>query len=306
MPIHGQILVSSIDDDPLPTVCGFRNVTVCTSETSPCVPATRGHVSTHVRVVPAHTGTFRMYTRWRFWTHTRVFFQYFKRAATHTQTHGHTHTKHTTTTKQHHDHNDTLHTTQHTTSHGDRERGEDGRGETRQEKRSGEQTRDKMQKKREERRQDKRRDQESRQGKIKKREDDRGKWKENFFFKIMFQDPQTRQMNYPWMFWRKISVGRIIPPFFLRKFLIWPCFHLLTWFEFDFSGPGNKFRMSFGAHSIVSWKDPSKSGIQWSLEEKDRMDHIFSKLQRLWRNQWRAHWIRVEHVPRIRHVAALR
>ena len=28
-------------------------------------------------------------------------------------------------------------------------------------------------------------------------------------------------------------------------------------------------------------KDPSKSGIQRTLEEKDGMDHIFSKLQRL-------------------------
>ena len=32
---------------------------------------------------------------------------------------------------------------------------------------------------------------------------------------------------------------------------------------------------------IVSWKDPSKSRIQRILEEKDRMDHNFSKLQRL-------------------------
>ena len=27
------------------------------------------------------------------------------------------------------------------------------------------------------------------------------------------------------------------------------------------------------------------------------MDQIFSKLQRLWRNQWRADWIRVDHFP---------
>ena len=32
---------------------------------------------------------------------------------------------------------------------------------------------------------------------------------------------------------------------------------------------------------VVSWKDPSESGIQRNLEEKDRMDHTFSKLQRL-------------------------
>ena len=36
---------------------------VCPSKTSPCVPASRVHVETHVRVVPAYTGTFFMYTR---------------------------------------------------------------------------------------------------------------------------------------------------------------------------------------------------------------------------------------------------
>ena len=62
----------------------------------------------------------------------------------------------------------------------------------------------------------------------------------------------------------------------------------------------------FFGFCIVSWKDPSKSRCQRSLEEEDRMDHNFSKLQRLWRNHWRADWIRVEHLPRIRYVAALR
>ena len=56
---------------------------------------------------------------------------------------------------------------------------------------------------------------------------------------------------------------------------------------------------------VVSRKDPSKSRCQRSLEEKDRMDHNFSKLQRLWRNRWRADGIRVKHLPRIRYVAAL-
>ena len=37
----------------------------------------------------------------------------------------------------------------------------------------------------------------------------------------------------------------------------------------------------FFGFCIVSWKDPSKSRCQRSLEEKDRMDHNFSKLQRL-------------------------
>ena len=36
----------------------IQNVPVCTFKTSPCVPAPRAHVSTHVRVVPAYTGTF--------------------------------------------------------------------------------------------------------------------------------------------------------------------------------------------------------------------------------------------------------
>ena len=35
-------------------------------------------------------------------------------------------------------------------------------------------------------------------------------------------------------------------------------------------------------------EDPSTSRCQRSLEEKDRMDHKFSKLQRLRGNQWRA------------------
>ena len=40
-----------------------HNVPVCPSQTSPCVPAPRAHVETHVRLVLLHTGTFRMYPR---------------------------------------------------------------------------------------------------------------------------------------------------------------------------------------------------------------------------------------------------
>ena len=39
-------------------VCGM-----CPSKTSPCVPAPRAHVETHVRVVPVHTEMCRMDTR---------------------------------------------------------------------------------------------------------------------------------------------------------------------------------------------------------------------------------------------------
>ena len=43
-----------------------QHVPVCTLKTSSCMPATRAHVETHVRVVPAYTGTFRMYAWKRF------------------------------------------------------------------------------------------------------------------------------------------------------------------------------------------------------------------------------------------------
>ena len=39
-------------------VFGFKNASVCTFKTSPCMPAPRAHVLKHVRVVPVHTETF--------------------------------------------------------------------------------------------------------------------------------------------------------------------------------------------------------------------------------------------------------
>ena len=96
----------------------IENVPVCTFKTSPCVPAPRAHVETHVRgarthgdVLNVHTGTFLN-------PHTG-FSTFVQRAATHTHTDKpNTHHDH----QQHHDNNDTHHTTQHTTSRGDRER----------------------------------------------------------------------------------------------------------------------------------------------------------------------------------------
>ena len=58
--------------------------------------------------------------------------------------------------------------------------------------------------------------------------------------------------------------------------------------------------------SVLCLGKISKSGIKRSLEENDRMDHLFSKLLKLWRNWWWADKIRVEHLPRIWYVAALR
>ena len=43
-------------------------------------------------------------------------------------------------------------------------------------------------------------------------------------------------------------------------------------------------------------KIQQKNGSK-SMGAKIWMDQIFSKLQRLWRNQWRADWIRVDHFP---------
>ena len=71
---------------PAPRVW-IQNVPVCTLKTSPCVPAPRAHVELHLRVVPAYTVMFWMYTRRRFWIHTLVFPRFFQRAATHTNKH---------------------------------------------------------------------------------------------------------------------------------------------------------------------------------------------------------------------------
>ena len=65
----GQILVSRTDDDrsslllPLASRMSVQNVPVCTLKTSPCMRASHARVFQHVRVVPFHTGTFRVDTR---------------------------------------------------------------------------------------------------------------------------------------------------------------------------------------------------------------------------------------------------
>ena len=75
--LRGQILVSRTDDDFFLfsfvfffcCVCGVleeggraclrsKRPPCVDSKTSPCMPAPRAHVETHVRVVPACTGTF--------------------------------------------------------------------------------------------------------------------------------------------------------------------------------------------------------------------------------------------------------
>ena len=73
--LRGHILVSRTDDDFFlfsfvlllcvwcvgggrKEVSTFKTPSVCRFKTSPCMPAPRAHVETHVRVVPACTGTF--------------------------------------------------------------------------------------------------------------------------------------------------------------------------------------------------------------------------------------------------------
>ena len=90
----------------IPRVCS-QNDPVCAFKTSPRVPAPRVHVSTHVRVVPVHTGTFPMYTRRRveLFTH-GGFFSVPHHTPQHIITHTTPHTQTHTTTQ-----NDTHHIT---------------------------------------------------------------------------------------------------------------------------------------------------------------------------------------------------
>ena len=132
MTIRGQILVSSTDDDPLALRVWIQNVSVCTFKTSPCVLAPHVHVSTHVRVVLAYTGT--LYTVTFLNPHGVFFHVFFQRAAKHTNNNN-TH-KHTPNT--HHDHQTTprpqRHTPHNTTHNITRRQRERERDKTRQEK----------------------------------------------------------------------------------------------------------------------------------------------------------------------------
>ena len=95
-----------------------QNVTVCTGTTRGG-RGRWGDVETHVRVVPAYTETFWMYTRRRFWIHTLAFHAFSACRNTHTQPRRHTPNTHHDHHQQHHDHNDTQqhNTKQHNTQH---------------------------------------------------------------------------------------------------------------------------------------------------------------------------------------------
>ena len=102
--LRGLFMVSRTGDDH--PVCRFKNASVCRFKTSPCMPAPRTHVEKHVRVLPAYTGTVRMYT-WRRFESTHWVFS-LPHHAPHTTPHHATQTPHKQTTT----HNDThTHTT---------------------------------------------------------------------------------------------------------------------------------------------------------------------------------------------------
>ncbi len=149
----------------LPRRVSIQNVPVCTFKTSPCVPAPRAHVETHVRVMPA--------TRGRFGRTYGVF----------TVPHN---TNHTT----HH----TAHTPQHKTRHNTSTRPqhhmeiERDRDRERQRKKTGTEREKRRRQRRDKRREDRRRQNKTRQEKTRQdknaREDEWGdqdnerKWRE--------------------------------------------------------------------------------------------------------------------------------
>ena len=60
----GEVRCGGVGLPSTPRV-SIQNASVCTFKTSPWEPAPRAHVSTHVLVVPVHTGTFWTYTGYR-------------------------------------------------------------------------------------------------------------------------------------------------------------------------------------------------------------------------------------------------
>ena len=138
MTIRGQILLSSTDDDPLPSVCGFKtspcvrsklprvyvqNFPVCTGTTRTCFNTCARGAGIHGDVLNVHTVTFLN-------PHTG-FSTFFQGAATHTHTHT-KHTPHTHQTTPRPPNNTTTTTTQHTTSHEEREKERERQRETRE------------------------------------------------------------------------------------------------------------------------------------------------------------------------------
>ena len=145
----------------------IQNVPVCTFKTSPCVPAPRAHVETHVRVVAANTRTFGMDTRRRVGIHIRFFLVFSACRNTNAQT------KHTPRPQRNTPHNTT---TRNNTRRQRQRETETERGRDRQKHRETETEKEKQRRRdktrQEKRKRNKKREDETR--KEKKREDERG------------------------------------------------------------------------------------------------------------------------------------
>ena len=72
---------------------------------------------------------------------------------------------------------------------------------------------------------------------------------------------------------KKIPVGRIIPPFFLQKFRIWPFFSCIYMIRIRFFGPGELNQNGFGRHSIALSNNSANRANYWQLCFRYNINH---------------------------------
>ena len=239
-----------------PPCVDSKNIPVCTFKTSPCVLTPRAHVSTHVRVVPAYTGTFWMYTWRRSWSPNTGFSTFFcVPQLTHTPNTHHDHQQHHATTM--------THTTQHNTQHHTETETEERERETekeRQRKRDKKRRQEKMREKREERREKREERREKREERREKREErredkrrdkmkkkmkrDKDERKSVCLWK-MFQNPQTRHMNKPNMFRKKNPFWTNYSSIFSSKVQNLTVFSIIYMIRIRFFGPRELIQKNF-------------------------------------------------------------
>ena len=229
---------SSLSPLALSSRVSAEKTSVCGFKTSPCVPAPRPHVVTHVRVVPVHTGTFWIYTR-RFFLRAKPRHTPHHTHTTHTTPHTQPTPQHSTTRRQRHrdrerqreterdreretrHHKKTEDETIKENKRGDerrdqRRRREDQRWKKRPEKkkRRSEMKEETIWRRREDQRWKKRPDEEEETGqkmKDKTREDQRGEKKQDKRRDKMKRE-REREMEERWFFFKKNVWGPSNPP----------------------------------------------------------------------------------------------
>ena len=83
---------------------------------------------------------------------------------------------------------------------------------------------------------------------------DRDERKDDFFQKIMFQNPQTRQMNYPNMFRKKKSSRTNYSSIFSSEVPKLTMFSIINMIRIRFFGPGELIQNGFSdAQYVVRW-----------------------------------------------------